>query len=534
MTLWYDEGHSFGLLRKALRADLQRFGFSASQAGFILNWCDPSSSEYLDHVDSWQRFLCSGVSSEIPDFQGSLQRDPFGRVLLYACDPYSVRMIHTCVRLFYKYHGTPRKETDFVATKQRLSKAPLITLDKLELEGVRQCLSGITPPDLNWVVGRFGPGATFEGFRSYEKWTRLGAIPDVCPNLFRPNPRDPWRPRYVDPEGCTKIAEVPKSIKSNRIVSSEPAMRMFAQLGVNDDIVPQLHFQFVGKVSLSSQEKHNRNLRRAGACSIDFSDASDHVRVDLVKRVLPQLWPVLAKVRSQYTQFPDGDVVRLTTFAPMGSGVCFSIMTLVILGICQYAWNNYVSDHPDKRKEVWFSVYGDDVIVHVLLYEYVMDLATRAGLVPNHAKSSQNLFYRESCGMELLGLTDVSSIYIRDPLDRLVADTVELVCQRLADRGFDDTATCVAAHAQCVQGLRYNRGLQRMEVSVRTLAARQKLQHLDGWSGLNRWFCRRTQGKTWDQRCEPGVVQEVWTKSAWRYRAADDYPYLTHWFIHQC
>jgi hypothetical protein len=528
MTLWYDETHSFGLLRNALRTDLQSFGLSGSQAGFILNWFDPGNAEYLDRVDRWQQFLCLGFSKEIPDFQGLLIRDYLGRVSLFLSDGYSVRMIHTIARLFYKYHGTPRRETDFKAVATRLSMPSLATMDPVDEEGIRQCLSGITPPDLGAVVGRFGPGATYEGYKSYEKWSRQGLIPDVPASLYRCSVRDSWAPVACDPEGCTRITEVPKSIKCNRIVSSEPAMRMYAQLAVNDDVVGQFHMKFCGHVCLNDQHKHNRYLLYPRACSIDLSDASDHLRMDVVARLLPQLWPVLAKVRSQYTLLPDGELLKLSTFAPMGSGVCFSVMTLVILGICEYARKNYVADHPGTR--LWYSVYGDDIIVPMELYPFVVSLLVSAGFVPNVAKCCPNGLYRESCGCEMLGVLDVSSIYIRDPLDHLPADAVEEICSRLEDRAFPATAACVAENASSVRWVRYNRDLQRLEVCVRTLASRQKLRHLDGWSGLNRWFSRRTQGKTWYGK-EPGVVQEVWTKPAWRLRACWDYPYLTHWFV---
>lgn len=322
----YDEIRSFELLRPCLRGDLvSSHGFSNPDAGLILNWFDPASPEYLQHVDDWQQVLCQGAS---PDRTFPLlHHNAFGSYDIFELPNHQIGAIHQVAKLFYKWHGVPRRETNMEEVKIRLSQPLPITLKDFELEGVRRCLSDIVPPDLNECVGRFGPGSTFEGFRSYEKWKRQGFVPDVPPNLYRASLRDPWTPKGFDPEGCTRIAEVPKSIKSNRVVSSEPAMRMFAQLAINDHIVDQMHERFKGHVSLASQEEHNKFLLKQDACSVDLKDASDHVSCELVQAVLPQLWPVLAKVRSSNTLFPDGDIVQLRTFAPMGAGVCFSIMT---------------------------------------------------------------------------------------------------------------------------------------------------------------------------------------------------------------
>lgn len=526
MTNLVDECCSFSALRSALRHDLVSWhGFSNPDAGKILNWFDPSSGEYLEHVDEWQVSLCTGYANNpaLPIYH----RTSFGTSILLDACPDQVGAIHQVAKLFYKWHGTPRRETNMNEVKQRLREPLPIQLDQFELDEIRQCLTGITSPDLNCCIGRFGPGATYEGFNAYQKWKRVGGIPDAPPNLFRVNPRDPWNPSY-QMDGCTKIAEVPKSIKCNRIVSSEPAMYMYAQLAVNDDLVRQMHQLWPAYVSLDDQKRHNEALKWPGACSIDLSDASDHNQVDLVHAVLPQLCPVLDKVRSRYTQFPDGEIIRLATFAPMGSGVCFSVMTLVLIGILLYAQKVY---RLETRRFMWFKVYGDDIIVPVWAYDFVIDLLARAGFVVNYRKSCCNLVYRESCGRELFSDTDITPCYIRDPLDKVDASKIEQIASHLEKRFFPDTARAVADLAQAASSTRYNRHLQRLEVCVRTTSARQKISSLDGWDGLNRWFSVHSEGRTFNERMLPGVAGEVWTKPAWRYKTSQDYPYLTTWLV---
>lgn len=527
MTNNAEECRLFGVLRSSLRHDLVSWhGFSNPDAGKILNWFDPADSEYLEHVEGWQVGLCQGAC-ECPPPLPVYQPNMFGTYDIFNSSVDQIGAIHQVAKLVYKWHGVPRRETNMNEVKQRLRESLPVTLDEFELEAIRTILQRIEAPDLNSVIGRFGPGATFEGFRPDEKWARLGGIPDVPCNLFRCSPRDTkcFRP-FGD--GYTKIAEVPKSIKSNRIVSSEPAMYMYAQLGVADSLVDQMHRIFAGHISLDDAERHNQALLFDGACSIDLSDASDHVSVSLVQALLPQLWPVLAKVRSSYSIFPDGDTIRLATFAPMGSGVCFPILTLVVSGLCEYASRVI---RKERHTRTWWRAYGDDIIVPICMYDFVVDLLTRAGLVVNTKKSCCTQVYRESCGREMFKDTDITPVYIRDPIPLMDASKVEQVASSLEKRFFPTTARTIADLAGAVKAVSYNRDLQRLEVLARVTTAKQKVTNLDGWDGLNRWFALRTQGKSWDEKLPPGIAKEVWTKPGWRYKASQDYPYLTTWFV---
>lgn len=524
-----DECQTFDVLAPALRHDLTLWhGFPNPDAGGLLNWFNPRNPEYLQRVDAWQVSLCRGVEIIPPPHFLPYYANAYGTYDLFHASNDQVAAVHQVAKLVYKWHGIPRKETDMNEVKTRLREPLPITLGSYEIEGIRRCLSGIKPPSLYEVIGRFGPGCTSEGFTSYEKWTRQGLCPPVPPNLFRVNSRDPWSPSGFA-EGVTKIAEVPKNIKCNRIVSSEPAMYQFAQLAVGQNIVDQLHRLFPNSVSLDDQDRHNEALEWDNACSIDLSDASDHNSLELVNLVLPQLTPVLASVRSSSARFPDGEEVPLGTFAPMGSGLCFPVMTTVLVGIISFAICCYKADGGHKR--CWFRVYGDDIIVPIWLYDHVMDLISRSGFLPNHNKSCCTLLYRESCGKELYRGRNISPASIRDPLQSLDAASVEEICGRL-DRGFfPKTAEMVAKLSGCIRFQRYNPDMQRREVCVRTSAARQKLRQLDGWSGLNRWFSIHTQGNTWYKSGQSGVASEVWTKTAWRFRDEAEYPYLTRWLV---
>jgi hypothetical protein len=517
----------FEHLRPFLRHDLTEVvGFPNPVAGQILNWFDPANGEYLDRVDAWQKMLCRNACVKAPPFVHLNDDDE------PVLSDWEVRAIQQVAKLVYKWHGEPAKKTDWSEVASRLSKPLPIRLTDDEVSGIRRCLIGIKPVDLNQAIGRFGPGATCEGFDALQKWDRSGLIPDVPPALYRCSSRDSWTPNGYLCYRYTRMAEVPKSIKTNRTVSSEPAMSMLAQLAVNDDLVDQIHFLFRGHVSLHDQERHNDLLRVKGMATLDLSDASDHNSCELVERVLPQLWPVLAKVRSEYSILPDGQTIRLATFAPMGSGVCFSVMTTVILGIIAYAFKSLGFRW---YREKW-SVYGDDIIVPIWIADYVIDLLERAGFVINIGKSCTSGVYVESCGLELRHNDyDVTPCYLKDDLTTLEASKVEQIAQKLCEQ-YPHTLKEIMEISSPVRGLRYNRDLQCPELLVRTRAARSKLAVLDGYAGLNRWFCSHTQQEyVWNRRTAeprtvpPGVEREVWTKIAWRYRSAINYPHLALW-----
>lgn len=519
-----NEAYLFRLLRPYLRHDLVScHGFPNPIAGSILNWFDPAKSEYLDRVDAWQAWLCSMTSTSPALPSGMVKPNAFGYYDITSLPIHQIGAIHQVAKLLYKYHGIPRRETDWGEVKDRLHRARPVTLDEFEITAIKDELSLLGEPDLNSVIGRFGPGATYEGFDAYDKWSRKGRIPNLPPSFFRSSLYDQTNFQAFGP-GITKIAEVPKTIKSNRIVSSEPAMYMYAQLGVADWLTSRLHAVFPQHISLYDAERHNTALRWPSACSIDLSDASDHVSVRLVKSVLPQLWPVLATVRSTASLFPDGDCINLDTFAPMGSGVCFPVMTAVICGILRYACRVI---HEERKCHTWFHVYGDDIIVPVSTYDFTLDLLERAGLVVNRRKSCCTLFYRESCGCELFCDSDITPAYIRDPLDQVDAAKVEQLATRLESLAFPSTAAFVADMSSSIRSVRWNRALQRQEVLVRVTSARQKIKRLDGYDGLNRWYSLRTRGQSSLRREPQGVATEVWTRPSWRYRASEDYPYLT-------
>lgn len=491
MTTMRNETDLFRSVAECIRADLCTTGWSDRDAGELLNWFSPCNPEYLENVDAWQRLLCAGatIGQVYPTclYRAKvIRRTSFGSDSIIGADPTWVREVHQVAKLFYKYRGEARRKTDYTAARMRYSHPGQLLLEPWEQKGMLCNLLRLRPPS-SWekLIGRFGPGVTADGLTEMGKWVGRGEYPRAVPITLFVSSVDDYvnlPPIKYYRYGITKTAEVPKSLKSTRLISSEPANGMFAQLAVGRYLVEELHKAFPKQISLFDQQRHNHLLRMEGACSIDLSDASDHVSRRLVSALMPHWKEFLFAVRSQFTQFPDGTVVPLRTFAPMGSGVCFPVLTAISAGILSYAC-----------RKPWHA-YGDDWIVHYTDYDYVIDLATRCGLVANKSKSCCNLIYRESCGLELFGDQDITPLYIRvDPVDWDV-HTLTRASTTVGDVLFwEHTRAWIQEQAKAALGpIRYNDELQRWEMAVRTQVAYGK-RTLPGRPGIKRWFCINSQ-----------------------------------------
>lgn len=572
-----EEAQLYGRLRKDILADLISNGIPSSLAGAVTNWYDPAEEDYLQRVDAWQQLLCASYVKEeneryIPQAMVDCHvvTRYHGRMIL-TTDVYTVNQIHQVVRLLYKYHGIPRKETDWEAVKERFRHPGHLALTPDEVEGVRRVLSALKPPT-SWsdLSGRFGPGSTAEGLNQTERWSWKGNLPINVPltmydlrlmdHLFGKDANSP-APCFLK-YGITKVGEVPKSIKTNRFVSSEPAGFMFAQLGLMDYMYEELHKRFPHNVSLDDAEKHNRLLlqrlpkdeyeivsssthtrRFKVRCAIpfatiDLSDASDHVSRRLVSQLLPDWKQYLFSVRSTFARFPDGEIVPLRTFAPMGSGVCFPVLTAVCLGICKYV----CGDLP-------FSVYGDDIIVPCTCYPYVVELLTKSGLVVNTAKSCSTGMYRESCGREVFNLPspvmddtfypmDITPLFIREAPWKVDSVTLEQWSSKLDQKSWVRTRNTLLDMVPTgikPTKMRWNHDIQRMEVRVSVRRPFIQRFTLGGQEGLARWYAVRTQGPHFSRKGEDtGSGVEIpgrKTQLTPQWRAVEDFPSLISWLV---
>lgn len=215
------------------------------------------------------------------------------------------------------------------------------------------------------------------------------------------------------------ICFVPKSMKTKRVISKEPATLQYFQQGVRECLYRYIsrHKYLSQRIDLNDQSIQGRYALDASRtrefATVDLSAASDSVSWDLVKRVFrgTTLYPFLVALRSTSTELPSGEVIDIRKFAPMGSALCFPIETLIFACIaeCTERYRRAISGD----KVYGYRVYGDDIIIpdHCL-----SDLRVNlrwCGFRINESKTygGSNRF-RESCGMDAYDGVDVSPLRI--------------------------------------------------------------------------------------------------------------------------
>jgi len=297
---------------------------------------------------------------------------------------------------------------------------------------IRNIFKGFNPKD---IIPRHGPGAVATGERLEEKWTfrRLyssihqsyayydyyivGGASELIDRLE-------WYKSLTRlDEGCAKVVLVPKDSRGPRLISAEPLEFQWIQQGLGRKIVSHLesHWLTRGNINFTHQEV-NQKLALDSSVSdaystIDLKDASDKVSLTLVRRLFsqqPMLLKCLEACRTTSTRLPDGRVIALNKYAPMGSALCFPVEALVfwsimVAAICRETRRPLAL----VGKEIF--VYGDDIIVprtYALLCIHALE---RFALQVNRDKSCIMGSFRESCGVEAFKGINITPSRIRIP-----------------------------------------------------------------------------------------------------------------------
>lgn len=239
---------------------------------------------------------------------------------------------------------------------------------------------------------------------------------------------------------------VPKTYKTYRSICMEPNAVMWAQQSVRHDLEISIrNSAYKHVVRLESQER-NQSAASYGSVygtvdTIDLSDASDSVSWELVKGIFPRwmLW-YLNGTRTSRVLLPNGKVVHVRKFAPMGSAVCFPVQCIVYTTVCYLAyclWKRGIDspsglalNDPILRPKSLsgfnrsfgtgggnlepLRVYGDDIACDARITPIVVGLLTELGFTVNKTKSFTGAqCYRESCGKHFVEGEDVTPLYFR-------------------------------------------------------------------------------------------------------------------------
>jgi len=336
------------------------------------------------------------------------------------------------------------------------------------------------------ITPRHGPGAVATGEETGEKsnFSRLYAgLEKVFPfteyfvlGLNQVSDQFDWLQSLEPLQHATaKVVLVPKDSRGPRLISCEPLELQWIQQGIQKALYPWIeqHPLTRGHVNFRDQ-RVNRALalsssRSTNYVTLDMKDASDRVSLLLVKELFggTTLLEGLLASRSEYTRLPDGRVVHLSKFAPMGSAVCFPVEALCFYALAvsvlytKYAPARARSSQlggPDldraeerawKRAAESVFVYGDDIIVRSEDYAPLLQYFPLLGLKFNESKCCVGGFFRESCGCDAYKGVEVTPIRMRTQWDhRGIRDAGELVSwvelsNSLWDSGYWLTATAI-------------------------------------------------------------------------------------------
>lgn len=229
--------------------------------------------------------------------------------------------------------------------------------------------------------------------------------------------------------GTAKVVLVPKDSRGPRLISMEPLGLQWIQQGQMRLLVETIERMPLtkGQVNFTDQTVNGQIALHSSSdqsfVTLDLSDASDRVGLNLVQMLFPDNWvTALEASRSTHTVLPDGRQVALNKFAPMGSANCFPVMALTIWAMSVAGIHlRGVGSVRNAARSVY--VYGDDIICRREDYPTVKQCLEEVGLRLSPQKCCVSGHFRESCGVDAYKGVNVTPVRISASLTSPSAPT---------------------------------------------------------------------------------------------------------------
>lgn len=221
---------------------------------------------------------------------------------------------------------------------------------------------------------------------------------------------------------------VPKTREKPRGICKESNEAQFFQQALRSGLAHFISKKLAKHLPLLDQTVHgalalNASYTRDDA-TIDESEASDRIARTLVSWVSQdnvELHNALMAVSTRWIKPPKlkglhKSHLETQKFAPMGSGVCFPVMSLIHLFLIQAIISTKIHDITAETKQDFLdrvSVYGDDIVVPSHCVPYIYEWLPRFGMKINQDKSYYRSFFRESCGTHGYKGHEVTPVYIK-------------------------------------------------------------------------------------------------------------------------
>lgn len=433
--------------------------------------------------------------------------------------------------------GAPAALRDWYRIEEKLSA---LRFDKNSpfLISLRNIVRALVPDlDNTYLLPKFGSGRVAErGLATvYDKLERLEvhyrlAHAFLTPNVFRD------AGETVCPIGALGITRVDKRerysrfkaifkyLGKSRTIMMEPNDFMYFQQEVKRWAYTAMSEGLISRFVRLDDQSRNREWALHGSTyysvdTIDLSSASDSVHVDLVRSIFPRQWLYyLLATRSSLAEMPDGKVVRMNKFAPMGSALCFPVQCIVFTAVCMYAYmQKYFGESTGERifterdlKELIQKglhrgvsastpftkrmeppvVFGDDIITDHSVTSSVISLLSSLGFSVNSDKSfTGSQSFRESCGVFAFDGDDVTPFIFQLPFfkrgrmePQVYAALISSV-NNAGDLGFHQVATFLLSILRSARGkLPLPFSANRNDFALYTKQARRNASRADAVS----------------------------------------------------
>lgn len=359
------------------------------------------------------------------------------------------------------------------------------------------------------------------GFHNHNGWGRY---------LVSSRLRRTTVPLVESKDPASRMISVPKTLSKPRLIAAEPTEHMWCQQNLWHYFCDRVKLTWLAEFIRFRDQTLNQELcTRASVdgslATLDLSSASDRMSCHFVGNLFRANLGLLEALRAtrtrQVTQTLEPsvpEVIVLKKFSTMGSACTFPVETIGFLSIALAAVATVrglrVTRGTLRALKGEVAVFGDDIIVPQDSRELCCTGLEALGFKLNAAKSYWSGNFRESCGVDAYRGVDITPVYWR----ALTGSDPESIASALAvrnsfyKRGYWTVAAHIASTIprgfiprvqvgtgafglESFLGLsvsghfrRFNWKLQREEVYVQRLSARQEHSPIECDSALLQFF----------------------------------------------
>lgn len=426
----------------------------ATQGLFFITSVLPSLASYLlDYLEGHNCTLPGFKmykGSQIPCFMRRLFAIVMNECYSSETQARAFDAIYSVSVAFKKLRGLPEEKGqldqyyDFVRTDKELAQINFEAEDLAEILKSAQTQWQIFAADISLddpdCVPRPGPGATVGNvaknlrFAPQVSFTNEKAMPTE--DWFVSHPWDVVTHSREFSQALSSKVEpyssyllVPKTYTKWRGICKEMNEMQFRQQAIRRLLYAHIQKKLGRYIPIRDQSVHAEYALKASItrddATIDESEASDRIARELVKLITcltPEFSSVLMELSTRLIKPPKWAnkrfMLQTEKFAPMGSAICFPVMSLVhlflIRGIILTKHEPTTTDPLEPlRLSRKVSVYGDDIVLPSKCADLVYTWLPRFGMKINQTKSFVRSGFRESCGCHAYKGTNVTPIFIK-------------------------------------------------------------------------------------------------------------------------